>query len=143
MNALRIIDSEKALDGLKTFQKRTVEHAYRELYREGGTGRFLVADEVGLGKTFVARGVIAKMLDLQGANIKRIDVIYVCSNSAIARQNLDKLIPKLDIPKDQIGTPGQATRLTLRPKIIHDLASKRVNFISFTPGTTFEHKKSR
>ena len=143
MNAQRIIDSEKALKGLKTFQKRTVEHAYRELYREGGSGRFLVADEVGLGKTFVARGVIAKMLDLQGANIKRIDVIYVCSNSAIARQNLDKLIPRLDIPKNQIGTPGQATRLTLLPKIIHDLASKRVNFISFTPGTTFEHKKSR
>ena len=36
MNAQRIIDSEKALKGLKTFQKRTVEHAYRELYREGG-----------------------------------------------------------------------------------------------------------
>ena len=69
MNAQRIIDSEKALKELKTFQKRTVEHAYRELYREGGSGRFLVADEVGLGKTFVARGVIAKMLDLQGANI--------------------------------------------------------------------------
>ena len=143
MNVQRIIDSEKALNGLKTFQKRTVEHAYRELYRKGGSGRFLVADEVGLGKTFVARGVIAKMLDLQGANIKRIDVIYVCSNSAIARQNLDKLIPRLDIPKDQIGKPGQATRLTLLPKIIHDLASKRVNFISFTPETTFEHKKSR
>ncbi len=143
MNAQRIIDSEKALKGLKTFQKRTVEHAYRELYREGGSGRFLVADEVGLGKTFVARGVIAKMLDLQGANIKRIDVIYVCSNSAIARQNLDNLIPTLDIPDEKIGKPGQATRLTLLPKIIHDLASKRVNFISFTPGTTFEHKKSR
>ena len=143
MNAQRIIDSEKALNGLKLFQKRTVEHAYRELYREGGSGRFLVADEVGLGKTLVARGVIAKMLDLQGANIKRIDVIYVCSNSAIARQNLDKLIPKLDIPDERIGRPGQATRLTLLPKIIHDLASKRVNFISFTPGTTFEHKKSR
>ena len=51
----RIIDSDKALGALKKFQQATVAHAYRELYREGGSGRFLVADEVGLGKTIVAR----------------------------------------------------------------------------------------
>lgn len=143
MNAVRIIDSARVLEKLKDFQRNTVEHAYRELYREGGSGRFLVADEVGLGKTLVARGVIAKMLDLQGSRIGRIDVVYVCSNSAIARQNLKKLIPRLDIPAAQIGLPGQASRLTLLPKTIRDLSGKRVNFISFTPGTTFEHQKSR
>ncbi len=143
MNGQRIIDSDKALETLKNFQRKTVEHAYNELYREGGSGRFLVADEVGLGKTIVARGVIAKMLDLQGDKIKRLDIIYVCSNSAIARQNLEKLIPRLDIPEDEIGMPEQASRLTLLPKLIRNLSGKRVNFISFTPATTFEHQKSK
>lgn len=144
MKRPRIIDSAETLEGtLKDFQRRTVEHAYRELFRPGGSGRFLVADEVGLGKTIVARGLIAKMLDLQGDSINRIDVIYVCSNAAIARQNLDKLIPKLDNPEIPVGLPEQATRLTLLPKVIRDLAGKRVNFVSFTPGTTFDHRKSR
>ena len=39
----------------KPFQRRTVEHAFHRLFKaEDGTGRFLVADEVGLGKTLVA-----------------------------------------------------------------------------------------
>ena len=139
----RRIDSNKALGALKKFQQATVAHAYRELYREGGSGRFLIADEVGLGKTIVARGLIAKMLDLQGNKIRRLDIVYVCSNSAIARQNLKNLIPRLDIPVEQVGTPTQATRLTLLPKSIRDLSGKRVNFISFTPKTTLEHQKSK
>ena len=52
------------------------------------TRRFLVADEVGLGKTLVARGVIAKTIDHLWETVDRIDVVYICSNGQIARQNL-------------------------------------------------------
>jgi hypothetical protein len=57
--------------------------------------RFLVADEVGLGKTLVAKGVVAcaiERLQEQDGD-RRIDVIYICSNADIARQNLARLNP--------------------------------------------------
>ena len=83
----------EVLPALKPFQRRTVEHAFNRLYHApDSTGRFLVADEVGLGKTMVARGVVAKAIDrLRDEGVKRIDVIYVCSNQVIARQNISKL----------------------------------------------------
>mgnify|MGYP001311569613 CR=1 FL=1 len=57
-------DTQKILAGLKDFQLATVEHVFRRLYADAdSTRRFLVADEVGLGKTLVARGVIAKSID--------------------------------------------------------------------------------
>ena len=43
---------DELLKPLKPFQRRTVEHAFHRLFiAEDGTARFLVADEVGLGKT--------------------------------------------------------------------------------------------
>ena len=57
-------DTTGVLEGLKGFQRATVEYAFERLYRApDSTRRFLVADEVGLGKTLVARGLIAKALD--------------------------------------------------------------------------------
>lgn len=54
------------LVGLKDFQRRTVEYAFRRLYQDADSTHRLVADEVGLGKTMVARGVIAKAAVLVG-----------------------------------------------------------------------------
>jgi len=50
---------EKTMNGLKDFQRATVERI-DSLFRNGQK-RVLVADEVGLGKTLIARGVIAKL----------------------------------------------------------------------------------
>ncbi|MYD87973.1 MAG: DEAD/DEAH box helicase, partial [Acidobacteria bacterium] len=83
---------EASLEPLKPFQRRTVEHAFHRLFQaENGTGRFLVADEVGLGKTLVARGIIAKAIDHLWNEVERIDIVYICSNGSIARANLPKL----------------------------------------------------
>lgn len=49
---------KRTLSGLKDFQKATVNRIDC-LFRKG-QNRVLVADEVGLGKTLVAKGVIAK-----------------------------------------------------------------------------------
>ncbi len=73
-------DVETVLSQLKDFQRGSVEHAFRQLYH-GGVDRFLVADEVGLGKTLVARGLIAKAIDHLWDDVERIDVIYICSNA--------------------------------------------------------------
>ena len=61
------------------FQQATVDAAVARL---GGRGRrrFLVADEVGLGKTVVAREVIRK---LSGGGSKRFTVYYVTSNTKV------------------------------------------------------------
>jgi hypothetical protein len=43
--------ADKVLEGLKPFQRRTVEHAFERLFlAPDSTARFLVADEVGLGE---------------------------------------------------------------------------------------------
>jgi len=50
---------DKELYGLKDFQKKSVDYVYDQLYNKG-KNRMLIADEVGLGKTIVAKGIIAK-----------------------------------------------------------------------------------
>ena len=56
---------EKTLAGLKDFQQASVERVIENFFSEGHSERVLVADEVGLGKTIVAKGVIAQMLRLR------------------------------------------------------------------------------
>ena len=83
---------EHVSTGLKPFQVATVDTAFEGLWHSGTTSRFLVADEVGLGKTLVAKGVIARTIEhLRSLGEKRIDIVYICSNQTIARQNLLKL----------------------------------------------------
>lgn len=126
-------EAAPVLDGLKDFQRRTVNYVFRRMFLdEEPTRRFLVADEVGLGKTLVARGLIARFIEHLQDKPGRIDVIYVCSNADIAAQNVDRLkLPGLE-------TFAKATRLTLLPLETHNLKRHKVNFISFTPGTTFD-----
>ena len=101
---------EASLRPLKPFQRRTVEHAFHRLFAaENGTGRFLVADEVGLGKTLVARGIIARTIDHLWNDVERIDIVYICSNGSIARANL----PKLRVGGADERSFALATRLTM------------------------------
>ena len=132
-------DPGPVLRTLKDFQRRTVEHVFRRLYTDKTAGRrFLVADEVGLGKTLVARGVIAKAIKHLEADsaIDRIDIVYICSNGAIAQQNVNRL----NVTGDR--ECALASRLTLLPLELADLGTRKLNFVSFTPGTTFDLKYS-
>lgn len=124
-------DVERELSRLKDFQRATVEHVHRRFWEDKDPSkRFLVADEVGLGKTLVARGVITKTLEKLWDVEDRIDVVYICSNTQIAKQNLSRLA---------IGgfSVDHADRLTMLPEALKDLRKSKVNFISFTPGTSF------
>ena len=126
---------------LTDFQRDTVRYVLERFQGTNPTDRFLVADEVGMGKTLVARGVIAGTIDhLQRpeSHVQRIDVLYICSNANIARQN----ISKLDVLGD--GTRPMSTRITLLASQLADLnrpradKNKIVNLIAFTPGTSFQ-----
>ena len=91
------------ISGLKDFQKETVSRI-DQLYRSGQM-RVLVSDEVGLGKTLIARGTIAKLAKMQkevGDNL--VKVVYICSNSSIAEQNLNKLRITSDWRTEQVGS---------------------------------------
>jgi len=128
--------SDSALAGLKDFQLRTVDYAFRRLYLDvDKTARFLLADEVGLGKTLVARGIIALAIDYLRAKQDRVNVVYICSNSEIARQN----VSRLSAGRDDFVRPS---RITLLPTQVEGLKHNRVNFISLTPGTSFEPTRS-
>lgn len=134
---------------LKPFQQRTVAWAFECLFPSDGrpcSGRFLVADEVGLGKTMVARGVLAKTLRRLASKSGRIDVIYLCSNADIARQNIARLrIPELDqadfqsqgrltlMPLIPLGPDGLPVRPSALPK-------SGVNFQALTPGTSLDFR---
>ncbi|MDA8449227.1 helicase [Acidovorax sp. GBBC 3332] len=128
--------ADVALAPLKVFQRRTVDYVFDRLYGQDDPVRqFLVADEVGLGKTMVARGVIARMIEHLWDNTKRIDILYICSNQAIAAQNLNRLNV---LGRRELALP---TRMTLVPLQLRDQAgldANKVNFISLTPGTTFD-----
>lgn len=128
--SLDTLDTAQMLAALKPFQHDTVDYAFRRLYTDHDcTRRFLVADEVGLGKTLVARGVIARAIDHLQDEIQRIDVIYICSNADIAAQNLQRL----NLCANNTAGVG---RLTMLPALLPRL-DPRLNFVAFTPGTSF------
>ena len=131
---------EDILKPLKPFQRRTVDHVFHRLFvAEDGTARFLVADEVGLGKTLVARGIIARAVDHLWEEVERINIIYICSNGSIARANLSKL--HIGIGQERsLALPTRLTMLAthLAPRAgARSLANRKLNFVSFTPGTSF------
>lgn len=132
-------------DSLKDFQKKTVERV-AALF-ENNQNRVLVADEVGLGKTMIAKGVIAKLAQIR---IKEGDdlfkVVYICSNQGIARQNIKTLDIVSMLPeycKDPLVDTSD-TRLSMQHlKITQQendprLKEKYIQIIPLTPGTSFE-----
>lgn len=129
-------DVAKELAGLKDFQRATVDRVHARFWDPiDPARRFLVADEVGLGKTMVARGVITRAIDHLWDREERIDVIYICSNAQIARQNLGRLA----LDGFQVD---HADRLTMLPEAMKGLRANKVNFVSFTPGTSFQVHES-
>ncbi len=122
-----------ATDGYKRFQLDTVDAVVRAMFDEGQR-RFLVADEVGLGKTKTARALVAETVKRlwDDKDVDRIDVVYICSNAQIARQNLQDL----DLFSDLGEAPRRADRLTMLPSTLASLG--HVNLIALTPGTSFD-----
>ena len=112
MSDSREFSAEPVMRTLTGFQRNTVEHIMGRFFGPEPADRFLVADETGLGKTIVARGVIARTIEeLQHrVDVDRIDIVYVCSNQDLAHQNLRKL----NVTGDDHH--GIASRLTLLAK---------------------------
>ena len=123
---------------LKDFQLATVERI-DELFCQGQK-RILVADEVGLGKTLIARGVIAKTAvrhEKAGNDIFKI--VYICSNQVIANQNIRKL-DVFNIRPDRSDNDARLSMQHLRIAEQDNQTKQKGAFaqlIPLTPGTSF------
>lgn len=133
----QLIDVDAVLSDLKDFQRRTALWAFERMFAEQDPAiRFLVADEVGLGKTHVARGVVAQVIDhLRRTGDARHDIVYVCSNAAIARQNVRKLVPEGIEPLEEVE---RLTMLPLANLNRGDGGQTSVNLLAITPGTSLK-----
>ncbi len=137
LEQLQITDRQ-IMSELKDFQRKTVERI-DTLFRQG-QDRVLVADEVGLGKTMIAKGVLSKLAILrhqEGDDLVR--VTYICSNQTIAKQNLIKL--KIgDARIDDISD----TRLSMQhlkvtqQEVFATHNNQYVQLIPLTPNTSFQ-----
>ena len=128
----------KIMSNLKDFQQATVNRI-DELYRSGQM-RVLVSDEVGLGKTLIARGAIAKLAKMRKeSGDSLVKVVYICSNSAIAGQNLEKL----RISNEVRAEAASSSRLSMQHLNIfmqesdEQLLKQYVQLIPLTPDTSF------
>lgn len=129
--------AQNIMEGLKDFQKETVNRII-QLY-ESGQKRVLISDEVGLGKTLIAGGTIAKFADFarkQGK--KRISVVYICSNAAIADQNLEKLCITEDVQRESVeGSRLSIQHLNIFYNEAESAEENSVRLIPLTPDTSF------
>lgn len=129
----------RSLDQLKDFQRATVDVCYDWLFEEGRS-RMLVADEVGLGKTIVAKGVIARRLKakLDEGDHSPLRVTYICSNQIIGWEN----VKKLDLYPNQESYDSTISRLTyLAYKPSFD-PGHLLWLNTLTPGTSFKSGKT-
>ena len=135
------IDTVEAMTmhGLKDFQRKTVERI-DYLFRNG-QNRVLIADEVGMGKTLIARGAIVKTARVrleEGDDLLK--VVYICSNTSIANQNIQKL--KVSTTARIEGVSD--TRLSMLHLKIAEQESDEslrdgfIQLIPLTPGTSFQ-----
>ena len=129
---------KRTMNMLKDFQAETVkrvDYLFRNMQNH-----VLVADEVGMGKTLIGRGVIVKTARQKiEEKCDLCKVVYICSNQNIANQN----IRKLDITGRNIVESVSDTRLSMQHLKITEQASDEavkegfIQLIPLTPETSF------
>lgn len=125
----------------KDFQEATAQRIF-EVFKNNGQNRVLLADEVGLGKTIIAKTVIEKVAQWhkEELNDDFFKVVYICSNANIAKQNSRKL----GIPKENCVEVSQG-RLSMQHIKIYMQESENHDYmqlIPLTPITSFATIKS-
>lgn len=119
---------------LKPFQAASVSYVLDQLYTKN-RNKVLIADEVGLGKTIIAKGVIAKATELHKKEGQPFHVVYICSNQVLAYQNIKKLNPF-----GQSENPlSRLIFLAYNPQINAEVP---LRLSSLTPNTSFQLTRS-
>ena len=114
----------------KPFQAATVRAATAALSGGNPLRRFLVADEVGLGKTLVARDTLATL----ASKARKFTVYYITSGLKVADQNKVELLRFLD--KDEAKDAlSSVDRVGLIP--FEEKRKGKLRLYAFTPTTSF------
>lgn len=144
MNTLIEALLNESLASLKNFQTATVK-AVVSNFELNGSGRVLVADEVGLGKTIVAKGVIAELLKKHleihatESNKRAFRVTYICSNLTLANENREKLaVFKGNDKAKYVQDPSYDRLLKVAVKQATKQSDEKVlELCTLTPSTSF------
>lgn len=116
----------------KDFQEATAVRIV-DLFQSGHK-RVLLADEVGLGKTIVAKTVVEKTEEWCQKDDEDFVVIYICSNAGIADQNCSKL----GIDNEHRVRISEG-RLSMQHLMLAEAKKKgNVRLIPMTPATSFQ-----
>lgn len=122
----------------KPFQSAAIAAACSSFRAHQGSKRFLVADEVGLGKTVVAQQIIHQ---LAGPNRRSPFIVYYITNGQrVAHQNRDRLV-EFSNPEVQKAAISKADRLNVIP--LSPVPKTPVAVYALTPGTSFPGKTTR
>lgn len=137
---------DESLSTLKDFQTNTVKAVIKQ-FASNETNRILVGDEVGLGKTVVAKGVIAELLKLKlgkGSNkVSKVPfrVTYICSNLTLAEENRKKLaVFRGKSASEYVQEPsfGRLLELAMPRAMDSNVGGKKLlELCSLTPSTSF------
>ena len=124
----------------KDFQLATAERII-DIFKSGQK-RVLLSDEVGLGKTIMARTVVEMAKSLPGIEDDGVyRVVYVCSNQNIIQQNTRNLgIPKEDIMQMRESRLSMQHLILQERKIQQEAKSGNglpQQLIPLTPSTSF------
>lgn len=118
----------------KPFQAATVKAATAALSGDNPLRRFLVADEVGLGKTVVARDTLAALAD----RARKFTVYYITSGLKVADQNKLELLRFLDKDNAKHALSG-IDRVGLIP--FEEKRKGKLRLYAFTPRTSFSNSQ--
>lgn len=129
------------------FQQKTADRILEIFSDPNRTGqkRVLLSDEVGLGKTIMAREVIDRVRELQRQkNDDYYRIVYVCSNQNIIQQNIEKLV---EDPDDVLRISD--SRLSMQHLVLEERMRKVIRkneygeglmptlLVPLTPATSF------
>lgn len=126
------------------FRGATIDADGNEI-KTGGQRRVLLADEVGLGKTHVAKAVIDRVREMRkSVNDKMFRVVYVCSNMSIANQNIEKLGVKnmADVTESRLSMQHLTIREREAKLVAHENGEMGEIIIPLTPSTSFSLRGS-
>lgn len=118
----------------KPFQRATVAAASEALAGANPRRRFLVADEVGLGKTIVARETLAAL----SRKARKFTVYYISSGHKVADQNKFELLRFLE-EETADAALSKIDRVGLIP--FEEKRSGSLRLYAFTPHTSFSSTK--
>lgn len=121
----------------KPFQEAAVDAAYGTLKETTGKRRFLVADEVGLGKTVVARELARRLFETRE---RPMTIYYIANGHSVSFQNKSRLVGFLDGQDfaTAIDTPDRLSLIAQRPR-----PDAALLIYALTPLTSFPGAKAR